>query len=145
VELESYFLFLQLRNKLKTPSSLHLRPHTRRIFASSFSTGPPGDRVSHFSASRGFSWRMHCGVEVTESSTNKQHSSFLPLECHRNSTTRTRSVFAVRPYHCLLPELEDQSRTSSCQGASLRINLILSTLNCIKVTPTNVVRVGRGG
>jgi hypothetical protein len=22
---------------------------------------------------RGLGWRMHCGVEVTESSTNKQH------------------------------------------------------------------------
>jgi hypothetical protein len=25
-------------------------------------------------ASRGFGWRIHCGVEVTESSTNKQHT-----------------------------------------------------------------------
>jgi hypothetical protein len=25
-------------------------------------------------ASRGFGWRIHCGVEVTESSTNKQLS-----------------------------------------------------------------------
>ncbi len=24
---------------------------------------------------RGLGWRMHCGVEVTESSTNKQHLS----------------------------------------------------------------------
>jgi hypothetical protein len=23
---------------------------------------------------RGFGWRIHCGVEVTESSTNKQHT-----------------------------------------------------------------------
>ena len=26
------------------------------------------------SVSRGFGWRIHCGVEVTESSTNKQHT-----------------------------------------------------------------------
>jgi hypothetical protein len=25
-------------------------------------------------SSRGFGWRIHCGVEVTESSTNNQHS-----------------------------------------------------------------------
>ena len=31
---------------------------------------------------RGLGWRMHCGVEVTESSTNKQH--------HLRRTTRRR-------------------------------------------------------
>jgi hypothetical protein len=28
---------------------------------------------------RGLGWRMHCGVEVTESSTNKQHHLSLSL------------------------------------------------------------------
>jgi hypothetical protein len=28
-------------------------------------------------ASRGFGWRIHCGVEVTESSANKQHTHSL--------------------------------------------------------------------
>ncbi len=30
--------------------------------------------------SRGFSWRIHCGVEVTESSTNKQHTLSLRIQ-----------------------------------------------------------------
>ena len=31
-------------------------------------------RSFSFITSRGFGWRIHCGVEVTESSTNKQHT-----------------------------------------------------------------------
>jgi len=30
--------------------------------------------VTPFLGSRSFGWRIHCGVEVTESSTNKQHT-----------------------------------------------------------------------
>jgi hypothetical protein len=31
---------------------------------------------------RGLGWRMHCGAEVTESSTNKQHHLYLSLKMH---------------------------------------------------------------
>jgi hypothetical protein len=35
-------------------------------------------RSFSFITSRGFGWRIHCGVEVTESSTNKQHTLSYP-------------------------------------------------------------------
>jgi hypothetical protein len=54
-------------------SFLPAHPHARRVFASSFSTGPPGDRRTS-----------------------------LPLVCHRNATNRTRSRFKHAAfYHSL--------------------------------------------
>jgi hypothetical protein len=32
--------------------------------------------IQQHAISRGFGWRIHCGVKVTESSTNKQHSLY---------------------------------------------------------------------
>jgi hypothetical protein len=52
---------------------------------------------------RGLGWRMHCGVEVTESSTNKQHISkklkhtFPPPTCAVHS-------FAFNPCACYLSD-----------------------------------------
>ena len=42
---------------------------------------PTGQRCLRYT--RGLGWRMHCGVEVTESSTNKQHH--LKFECFEDA------------------------------------------------------------
>ena len=41
--------------------------------------------------SRGFGWRIHCGVKVTESSTSKQHTHSLGLFVSVDNTIGTRS------------------------------------------------------
>ena len=61
--------------------------------------------------SRGFGWRIHCGVEVTELSTNKQHSLSAPhalvkLTFHHRGTIRgtgflcAGSLTRLRTYRC---------------------------------------------
>ena len=58
-----------LRRSILSPSSV---PWVLLFHPSSLL--PPLTRwLSHFTRSRGFGRRMHLGVEVTESSTNKQH------------------------------------------------------------------------
>jgi hypothetical protein len=44
----------------------------------------PYSTVHNPTQSRGFGWRIHCGVEVTESSTNKQHTLARLQQCLRN-------------------------------------------------------------
>ena len=44
---------------------------------------------------RGLGWRIHCGVEVTESSTNKQHIIITVLETLRNFFGPGTSIRAV--------------------------------------------------
>jgi hypothetical protein len=42
---------------------------------------------------RGLGWRMHCGAEVTESSTNKQHHLSTPLKQCTTSRSRLQKGF----------------------------------------------------
>jgi hypothetical protein len=49
--------------------------------------------------SRGFGWRIHCGVEVTESSTNKQHSLSLSALDPRQRPTDRGSGLLSRSGH----------------------------------------------
>ncbi len=46
---------------------------------------------------RGLGWRMHCGVEVTESSTNKQHHLYLPRMSSRANSATQRGQVEKRP------------------------------------------------
>ncbi len=61
---------------------------------------------------RGLGWRMHCGAEVTESSTNKQH--------HLSHSSQLRAV-GFKLDKVIPPQLEAAARIGMrTRGASLR-------------------------
>jgi hypothetical protein len=76
---------------------------------------------------RGFGWRIHCGVEVTVSSTNKQHSLGLDASAHipHGASMAMDSFKALRP-----PDKEVGSDTakvtrSAIQGSCVREWLLI--------------------
>jgi hypothetical protein len=73
----------------------HINPHARRIFASSFSTGPPGDRGA-----------LHCHWRAIAT----QPIGLYPFQ----------APIGLVPF---LPVAERQSRTRGGQAAAFRINL----------------------
>jgi hypothetical protein len=54
------------------------------------------------STPNGLGWRMHCGAEVTESSTNKQHLPSHPIRCPSQHRGRPGSRSPGASVYCCL-------------------------------------------
>ena len=74
-------------------------------------------------------WRIHCGVEVTELSTNKQQQ--MPLDCLRNKTDRTNAFRFKRAAFYM--GLKSKVGLVTAKASALRINLNIQ--GCSVVAP----------
>jgi hypothetical protein len=90
---------------------------------------------------RGLGWRMHCGAEVTESSTNKQHH--LSITLGANATTcRRQAIYilvsiplpthpsATNPQPCCLPGID----VSFTNNSNVAIDVIIFTFYSHQLT-----------
>jgi hypothetical protein len=77
---------------------------------------------------RSLDWRIHCGVEVTESSTNKQHVYLNALAATPSSLcdeTKRKQIRSRHPVSVI--ETEEQSRDTHC-GYSIETRCVSTSL-----------------
>jgi hypothetical protein len=80
---------------------LYCRPSTLRLDHACEITANGKDPLAsarHFLKPRGLGWRIHCGVEVTELSTNKQHTLLNQAAGHLKpgrSAAKANDIFSV--------------------------------------------------